>query len=413
MPQKVVVVGQGYVGLPLAIRATEAGYDVVGFDTDETRVKLLESGTSFISDIPDTRLTATLSHGRYLPSADARDLEGFDYCVLAVPTPWAGTKPDLRCLEAAGRMVAPFVRHGCVVVLESTSYPGTTEDVLKPLLDKGSGLSTPEDYFLGFSPERIDPGNRVWSLENTPKVVSGVDATSLEQVRRFYDSLVRQTVPVSSPRTAELSKLLENTFRQVNIALLNELAQVSAKIGCDLWEAVDAASTKPFGYLRFTPGPGVGGHCLPIDSAYLSWYAAEKTGSPLRLVDLANEVNQSMPRYVVDRVASRLPLKGARVLLIGLAYKRNSEDIRESPSLEIAGLLLERDARVRVCDPLVPPSVIPTELDLVTLTEEEIRRADAVLILSDHDCFDYDLIQRHASYVFDARNRLPGATDRL
>jgi UDP-N-acetyl-D-glucosamine dehydrogenase len=299
------------------------------------------------------------------------------------------------------------------VVLESTTYPGTTEELVAPLLEQGSGLTAGHDFHLGYSPERIDPGNPDWRLENTPKVVSGVDAASLMAVQGFYGRLVEQTVAVSGTREAELTKLLENTFRHVNIALVNELAMFAAELDIDLWEAIDAATTKPFGYLRFTPGPGVGGHCLPIDPSYLSWKVRRSLGRPFRFVELANEVNEHMPGYVVDRLSlafNRMgrAVNGSRILLLGLAYKRNTGDSRVAPGTTIAQSLAALGADVRVVDPHIVDESVP--YPLVELTAEEISAADATVIITDHDAFDYELVRANAAYVFDARNRLHGPT---
>ncbi len=408
----VAVVGLGYVGLPLAVRAVEVGHDVVGYDTDERRIKLLDAAEPYIEDITPARLRAALDTGRFRAGTDPARLAGFDVCVLAVPTPMSGDEPDLGPIEQAGRSIAGLLRPGVTVILESTTYPGTTEEVLRPLLEAGSGLTTPGDFFLGYSPERIDPGNPHWHLENTPKVVSGVDAASLARVREFYDGLVARTVPVSGPRTAEFAKLLENTFRQVNIGLVNELATVSGQLGVDIWEAIDAAATKPFGFLPFRPGPGVGGHCLPTDPTYLSWQVNRVCGAPLRFVELANAINTGMPGYVVRRVEAGLDargtrLSGARVLLLGLAYKPNSADLRESPALAVARLFERAGARVRAVEPHAPGELIPAGIRLVSLTGAEVRAADVVVLLTDHDAFDHRTIEQ-ARYVFDARNRCRG-----
>jgi UDP-N-acetyl-D-glucosamine dehydrogenase len=297
------------------------------------------------------------------------------------------------------------------VVLESTSYPGTTEELVGPILEEGSGLVAGRDFHLGYSPERIDPGNATWRLENTPKVVSGIDDASLASVQGFYDRIVECTVPVSGTREAELTKLLENTFRHVNIALVNELAMFADELDIDVWSAIDAASTKPFGYLRFTPGPGVGGHCLPIDPSYLSWKVRRSLGQPFRFVELANDVNEHMPDYVVRRLILALnqlgrSVKGARVLLLGLAYKKNTGDAREAPGTAIAQSLHALGADLRIVDPHLPDDSAP--YPLVELSAEEVAAADAVLIVTDHDSFDYDLVVTHASYVLDTRNRLTG-----
>jgi UDP-N-acetyl-D-mannosaminuronic acid dehydrogenase/UDP-N-acetyl-D-glucosamine dehydrogenase len=413
MREKLVVVGQGYVGLPLAMRAAEAGFDVVGIDVDEWRVKRLNAGESYVEDISDDQVMAAQSCGRYLASADYADAEGFDICVITVPTPLCDGAPDLHHIASAGRSIAPLIRRGAAVVLESTTYPGTTEEYLRPLLEEGSGLRASEDFSLGYSPERIDPGNPRWHLENTPKVVSGVDPSSLDRIAHFYQRIVREVVRVSSPRAAELSKLLENTFRHVNIALMNELSIFARQLGIDLWEAIEAASTKPFGYMRFFPGPGVGGHCLPIDPSYLSWAVKRDLGHNFRFVELANDINNSMPDHVVYRLAVALnerakPIKGSRVLVLGLAYKKNVGDCRESPSLEVAKALNKLGAQVRAADPYVEDFRLPPSIEIVEATPRELAEADAVVILTDHDCFDYSLIEQTSAFVFDARNRCRG-----
>ena len=298
-------------------------------------------------------------------------------------------------------------------MLESTTYPGTTEELVGPILENGSGLAAGSDFHLGYSPERIDPGNPTWNLVNTPKVVSGVDAASLAAVQSFYDQLVERTVAVSSPKEAELSKLLENTFRHVNIALVNELAMFASDLGINVWEAIDAADTKPFGYMRFTPGPGVGGHCLPIDPSYLSWRVRRRLGQSFRFVELANDVNDHMPDYVVRRLMfalnrQRKALNGSRVLLLGLAYKPNTGDARESPATVIAARLQAMGADVVAADPHVTDTSIDARVTRVEATSEELAAADVVVLLTDHDDFDYDAIALHSQYVFDTRHRLHG-----
>ncbi|MBD3145448.1 nucleotide sugar dehydrogenase [Microbispora bryophytorum] len=415
MGEKLVVIGQGYVGLPLAMRAVESGFDVVGIDLDEWRVKRLDAAESYVEDVSDEALAEAGRSGRYLATTDYAAAEGFDVCVITVPTPLHEGAPDLRHIASAGRSIAPFVRHGATVVLESTTYPGTTDEFLRPILEEGSGLRAPGDFFLGYSPERIDPGNGQWRLDNTPKVVSGLDEASRARVEAFYGAVVERVVPVSSTQVAELCKLLENTFRHVNIALVNELSIFARQLGIDVWEAVDAASTKPFGYMRFTPGPGVGGHCLPIDPSYLSWKVKRSLGHDFRFVALANDINDHMPEHVVRRLALALnqrckPVKGSRVLVLGLAYKKNAGDCRESPSIEVARALVKLGARVRAVDPHVDLAQLPAglEVELTDLTGAELAAADAVVVLTDHDCFDYELVQRAASFVFDTRNRCRG-----
>lgn len=411
--QKLVVVGQGYVGLPLALRAVEAGFDVVGFDLDPNRVKRLATGDSYVEDISTERLTAALDSGRYLPTDDPEEMAEFDIAVVDVPTPLKEGIPNLAYVEDAATTLSGHLRTGATVVLESTSYPGTTEEVLIPLLEQGSGLRAGPDFHVGYSPERIDPGNPTWTLENTPKVVSGIDEASLTSVASFYGRLVERTVAVSGTREAELTKLLENTFRHVNIALVNELAMFASDLGIDVWESIDAASTKPFGYMRFTPGPGVGGHCLPIDPSYLSWKVRRSLGQPFRFVELANDVNEHIPDYVVRRLMLALNAKGrsvrgTRVLLLGLAYKRNTGDAREAPGTMIARALVELGAEVRVADPHLSGDTL--SVPLVDADADELAAADAVVIITDHDAFDYELVRTHARYVLDTRHRVDGPT---
>ena len=416
---RTVVIGQGYVGLPLAVRAVEVGHDVVGYDTDKRRVELLQRGESFIDDVTDAQLEAMLATGRYHPTADAADLAGFDVAVVSVPTPLRDRVPDLSHVEAAAVDLGRCLRPGCCVVLESTTYPGTTEDLFVPLLEAGSGLRAGRDFRVGYSPERIDPGNPTWTLQNTPKIVSGVDERSLEAVARFYEELVKKVVRVRAIREAELAKLLENTFRHVNIALVNELAMYCHGLGIDVWSVLDAAATKPFGFMKFTPGPGVGGHCLPIDPSYLQWQVRRAVGSNFRFIDIANDINEHMPDYVVSRVADHLnrrqrSVNGSSILLVGLAYKRNSGDARESPALEVARRLADRGAVLTAVDPLIDPHHVPSFVRLVPLTAENVERADVVVVLTDHDALDWALLERWADRVLDTRNRLgSGAVDRL
>lgn len=408
---RLVVVGQGYAGLPVAMRAVEVGFDVVGFDIDVARIKRLASGESHVEDVPGAVVSKALATGRYEPTDDPERLRGFDVAVIDVPTPLTEGVPNLSHVTDSAALLARSLRPGATVILESTTYPGTTEELVAGILEEGSGLLAGRDFHLGYSPERIDPGNDTWNFANTPKVVSGIDERSLQAVRAFFDQLVVRTISVSGTREAELTKLLENTFRHVNIALVNEMAVFAEAMGIDIWEAIDAASTKPFGYLRFTPGPGVGGHCLPIDPIYLSWKVRRSLGQPFRFVELANDVNAGMPDYVVTRLTLKLnrdkrSVNGSRVLLLGLAYKRNTGDIRESPGIVIAESLRLLGADVRVADPYLAPGA--TELQQVELTEDEVQNADAVVVITDHDAFDFDMVRDRARYVLDTRNRMRG-----
>jgi UDP-N-acetyl-D-glucosamine dehydrogenase len=415
--KKLVVVGQGYVGLPIAMRAVEAGYDVVGLDTHQARITQLQNGSSYIEDVPDRSLRDALATGRFLATTDVVDTEGFDFAIITVPTPLRETLPDLSFIEKASADLAPYLKRGALVVLESTTYPGTTEELMAPILEAASGLKAGSDFHIGYSPERIDPGNKVYTFVTTPKVVSGIDAESRRAVEELYGTLVDTVVPVATTKEAELTKLLENTFRHVNIALVNELAMYARDLGVDIWGAIDAASTKPFGYMRFTPGPGVGGHCLPVDPSYLSWQVRRTLGHSFRFVELANDVNEHMPDYVVQRVISGLnsammPMKGSRVLLVGLSYKANTGDVRESPAVRVAELLMLQGCLVSACDPYVaqPPLA---GLRLVKLDEAEVEAADAVVILTDHDDFDFDLVEAARGYVLDTRRTLSGRRESL
>ena len=409
---KVLVIGLGYVGLPLAMRAVEVGHDVVGYDTDTDRVKRLATGDSYIEDIASSGLEQALASGKLRVSDDPKACGGFDVAVITVPTPLREGNPDLSYVESAGVTLARYLRPGATVVLESTTYPGTTEELLGPILEERSGLAVGDDFHLGYSPERIDPGNVEWPFARTPKVVSGVDEASCLAVQAFYDTLVARTVPVRSVKVAELSKLLENTFRHVNIALVNELAMFAHELDIDIWEAVDAAATKPFGFMPFRPGPGVGGHCLPIDPSYLSWRVRRALGANFRFDELANDINDHMPDYVTQRLVVGLnreskALRGSRVLLLGLAYKANSGDVRESPSAAIAEQLLALGAEVCGADPLVVEHHLDGRVHRVEATAEELRAADAVVLLTDHAQFDYDLVAAESRYVLDCRRRLP------
>jgi UDP-N-acetyl-D-glucosamine dehydrogenase len=411
-PETLLVIGQGYVGLPLALAAVDAGFSVVGFDTDPGRIKRLAAAVSYVEDVSDETLVAALATGRYRPTSDETDCAGFDVAVIDVPTPLRDGQPHLDHVEAAAAMVARQLRPGATVILESTTYPGTTEELVRPILEEGSGLVAGDDFYLGYSPERIDPGNTTWDLIRTPKVVSGIDAGSLAAVQGFYGRIVDTTVPVSGTREAELVKLLENTFRHVNIALVNELAMFAGDLGIDIWEAIGAASTKPFGYMRFTPGPGVGGHCLPVDPSYLSWAVRRTLGESFRFVELANDVNAHMPDYVVRRLVvafNRLgkALKGSRVLLLGLAYKANTGDAREAPGTVIAERLAALGAEVHVADPHLAHDAEGPFL-LVELSAEEIEVADGVVLVTDHAAFDFSLVTEHARYILDTRGRLDG-----
>jgi UDP-N-acetyl-D-glucosamine dehydrogenase len=413
---KIVVVGQGYVGLSIATRASELGFRVVGYDTEPKRVQALRDGRSFVDDVPSDQIRMALD-ADYWPTGDPLDLRAFDVAVITVPTPLRDGIPDLSFIETAAHDIAQCLERGALVTLESTTYPGTTEELLRPSLEN-TGVKVGSDFFLGYSPERIDPGNNAWSFVNTPKVVSGSEARSLRAVEAFYGMLVDKTVPVGSTGEAELVKLLENTFRHVNVALVNELAVFARELGVDIWSAIDAATSKPFGYLRFTPGPGVGGHCLPIDPSYLAWRVERRVGHRFQFVELANDVNSRMPEYVVSRITSLLneeskSVRGARILLLGLAYKPGTSDWRESPSMVIARQLHTLGADVRVHDPHVPDSaVLVPALPRVGCDAQELHDADLVVILVDHEDLPYDEICEQASLVFDTKGCMRDRTFR-
>jgi UDP-N-acetyl-D-mannosaminuronic acid dehydrogenase/UDP-N-acetyl-D-glucosamine dehydrogenase len=409
--KKLVVVGQGYVGLPLAMRAVAVGLNVVGYDISEDRVMRLARGESFVEDVSHEEITSALKSARYLATTVLEDCADFDIAVITVPTPLSEGAPDLSYIEDAARGLSKHLKAGATVILESTTYPGTTEELLVPILEQGSGLQASRDFYVGYSPERIDPGNVTWNFHNTPKVVSGIDPDSCQQVDAFYSLLVERTIPVSSTGVAELTKLLENTFRHVNIALINELAMFANQLNVSVWEAIDAASSKPFGYMRFTPGPGVGGHCLPVDPSYLSWKVKQTLGDQFRFIDLANDVNEHMPAHVVNRITGilnekQLAVSGSRILVLGLAYKKNTGDMRESPSTAVCSSLERLGADVRIVDTWIP-SYQNVPWNRVELTDEEISTADLVLILTDHDDIDYDRVGILAQLVFDTRRRTP------
>ena len=411
--QKIVIIGQGYVGLPVAMRAVEVGYDVVGLDLDEPRVKRLAEGSSYVGDIADEMLRAALDSGRFLPTTDYAAAEGFDVAVITVPTPLKETLPDLSFIEQSGQSLAPYVTRGSVVVLESTTYPGTTEEMLVPILEAGSGLRAGTDFHVGYSPERIDPGNKKYGFVETPKVVSGIDPVSLARVDAFYSSLIERTVPVSGTKEAELTKLLENTFRHVNIALVNELAVFAHQLDINIWESIDAASSKPFGFMAFTPGPGVGGHCLPVDPSYLSWQVRRTLGQSFRFIELANDVNEHMPNHVVTRLAAllndeRKAVRGSKVLLLGLAYKRDTNDIRESPSLKIVELLTALGADILAVDDLIDDSRWPAGVTRVALTDETLADVDAALVVTAHSDQPYHLLVDNDVPTLDTQRVLRG-----
>lgn len=386
---------------------------VTGVDLDKRRVDALNSGTSPVGDVTDAQLAEVVAARRYRASTEFDAVAGADVVVLCVPTPYHESGPDLSYIEAAAAGVAPYLTRGVLVILESTTYPGTTEELLRPALESGSGFSAGKDFHLVFSPERIDPGNSRYGLHNTPKIVGGITAEGTERASAFYGAFVETVVPVTNPKTAEMAKLLENTFRHINIALVNELAILSQDLGVDIWEVIDAAGSKPFGFMPFYPGPGVGGHCIPVDPLYLSW-RVRQFGGAAKFIELARDVNAAMPTYCVTRVQDLLnergkALKGARVLVLGVAYKPDISDMRESPAVPFIDGLLAKGALVDYHDPHVPTlSTTGVTLDSVPLNAARLAAADLVVLLTPHAEIDFELVADNAAIVFDTRNVLHG-----
>jgi UDP-N-acetyl-D-glucosamine dehydrogenase len=412
---RVAVIGLGYVGLPLVGAIAQSGFTVVGFDVDGEKVAQLNAGRSYIRHIPDAAIASLLKERDFRAVTDFSQLAAVDAVLICVPTPLTRHRePDLSYIVRTTEAIAPHLRRGQLIVLESTTYPGTTREVMLPILER-NGLKSGSDFFLAYSPEREDPGNTQYSTKKIPKVVGGDGADALTLVAALYDQFVAGTITVSSPETAEAVKLTENIFRAVNIALVNELKMVYAAMGIDVWEVIKAASTKPFGFMPFYPGPGLGGHCIPIDPFYLTWKAREFDIST-RFIELAGEINTAMPRYVIERLAGALNerfgkgLKGARVLILGIAYKKNVDDLRESPTLKIMELLEAQGASVAYHDPFVP--VVPPSREhpefagrrSVPLTPSELRNFHVALICTDHDGVDYRLTVENCPLVIDTRN---------
>lgn len=410
------VMGLGYVGLPLAFLFEEGGFEVIGFDSDPAKTEALGRGESYIRHLGSTRVAKAFVNGRAEATSDFGRLARCDAILICVPTPLGRHRePDLSFVQSAGEEIARCQRSGQLVVLESTTYPGTTREELLPRLSRGS-LVCGRDFFLAFSPEREDPGNPHFTTRDIPKVVGGLDAPSLEVAAALYGAVVEKVIPVSSPEVAEASKLLENVFRSVNIALVNEMKVILDRMGINVWEVIAAASTKPFGFMPFYPGPGLGGHCIPLDPFYLAWKAAEY-GVWARFVELAGEINASMPRYVVDKVAEALnakgkSIKGARVLVLGLSYKPDLDDDRESPSFELIGLITARGAAVSYCDPYIPVARKGRRHDLglksVPCTAEEFARYDVLVVSTAHRAFHDPALYGEVSLVVDTRNILAG-----
>ena len=412
---RVGVVGLGYVGLPLIVEFARAGFRAVGIDLDEKKVAAITAGTSYIQDVPDADVARFRASGHLEATTDASVVSDLDTINICVPTPLRKTKdPDLSFVVSAVEMIATHLRAGQLVILESTTYPGTTDEVVRPILERG-GLVAGRDFFLAFSPERVDPGNEKWTTRNVPKVVGGHTPICTSLATKLYGASVDTVIPVSSPKVAEMVKLLENTFRAINIGLVNELALMCDRLGISVWEVVDAAATKPFGFMPFYPGPGLGGHCIPIDPFYLSWKVKE-VGFEARFIELAGHVNGAMPHHVVQKIADALnthakAVRGSNVLVLGVAYKRDIDDYRESPAIDVMAELEQKGARLSYHDPYVPsidehhwPGGRP--LTSSPLTIDSLAAADCVAILTDHRSLDYDAIVANAKLVVDCRNAI-------
>ena len=410
------VIGLGYVGLPLALEFAKAGFQVTGFDLDGDKIRVLEQGGSYIEDVPADEVKAAIEAGKLRATADFAALRETDIINVCVPTPLTRSKdPDLSHMQSAVREIQGRLRPGQLVVLGSTTYPGTTHELYLPLLEE-TRMKCGEDFFLAFAPERIDPGNTKFGVHDVPKVVGGETPEATELACKIFGTVFDKTVPVTSTQSAEMVKLLENTFRAINIGLANEVALMCDRLGLDVWEVIDAAATKPYGFMKFTPGPGLGGHCIPVDPTYLSW-KMKSLGFNARFIELATDINSGMPEHVVDKVTEllnqeRLAVNGARVLLLGVAYKPDVADLRESPALDIMQLLLDKGADLRFHDPHVPEVGLDgRSLKGVELTDEELAAADLVVIVTDHSAVDFDRVVDRAQRIFDTRNATRGVRD--
>ena len=413
---RVGVIGLGYVGLPLAVELAHAGFTVTGFDVDSSKAEEINAGRSYIPDVSEGDVAATVKSGKLTATTDMTQLGAMDAIDICVPTPLRKTKdPDLSYVVLAVEAVAATLRAGQLVILESTTYPGTTDEVVQPMLEE-TGLAADVDFFLAFSPERVDPGNQQFTTKNIPKIVGGVGPNSTEVACALYSATVQHVVPVSSTRVAEMVKLLENTFRAVNIGLVNEIALMCHKMDIGVWEVIDAAKTKPFGFMPFYPGPGLGGHCIPIDPFYLSW-KARQTGFECRFIELAGQINSSMPEYVVERVAealnsARKPINGSRIHLVGVAYKRDVNDMRESPALDVLDILRKRGAELTYTDPWVPELVYAGDtMSSVDLAAALVEPPDCAVICTDHTGTDYDALVASGTLIVDTRNALKDRRD--
>jgi len=409
---RVGVVGLGYVGLPLAVEFARAGFQVTGIDVQESKVASLNRGESYVQDVPTAVLRPHVESGRFAATTDFSVVKELDTINIAVPTPLRKTKdPDMSYIVAACQEIAKYFHPGLLVILESTTYPGTTDELLLPMFQR-PGMTVGEDFFLCFSPERVDPGNPTYQTINIPKVVGGITPACTAMGALFYSQALEKVVPVSSTSVAEMVKLLENTFRMINIGLVNEMALMCDQMGINVWEVIDAAATKPFGFMPFYPGPGLGGHCIPIDPFYLSW-KTRQSGIEARFIELAGYINGNMPHFVVDKVQSALndqskPLRGSHVHVLGVAYKRDIDDVRESPALDVMHLLQKRGARVTFSDPYIPKVRVDGGVEMESMDEGVRREADCVVIITNHAKFDYEALVQEARLIVDTRNALKG-----
>jgi UDP-N-acetyl-D-glucosamine dehydrogenase len=410
---KIGILGLGYVGLPLAAAFGEAGFKIVGIDPDPRKINSINKGESYIQDVASEQIASLLKLGRLSATTDFSALSDCDAVSICVPTPLRKTgDPDMSFILSATDELARYIHPGMIIVLESTTYPGTTREVLLPKLGKEKGLVVGKDFFLAFSPERVDPGREDWNTLNTPKVIGGITEDCSDVAAAWYSQALKTVVRVSSAETAELSKLLENTFRMINIGMVNELAIMCERLGVDVWEVIDAAATKPFGFMKFTPGPGLGGHCIPIDPLYLSW-KMKAFQYNARFIELAADINTNMPRYVVSRVVDAFNergqvLKGSRVLVLGAAYKPDIDDIRESPALDVIGLLQKKGALVDYHDPHIPHLRTHDNIEMESVKDvmDAVRNSDCVVIITNHSAYDYQAILDDAKFIFDSRNAL-------
>lgn len=413
-------VGLGYVGLPLAVEKAKAGFRTLGFDVQQEKVDSVNRGENYIGDVVQEDLESLVSSGMLEATTDFSRIADCDFVAICVPTPLdAHQQPDTSYMEASAREIAPYIKKGTMVVLESTTYPGTTEDLIKPILEDGSGLMCGTDFYLGFSPERVDPGNLIYKTKNTPKVVGAVGEDALECIAAVYESVLEGGVTrVSTPAVAEMEKILENTYRNVNIGLVNEMAMLCDRMGIDVWEVIDAAKTKPYGFTAFYPGPGLGGHCIPLDPYYLSWKAREY-GFHTSMIEASMTVNDGMPEWCASRAARLLnakskAMKDAKILVLGVAYKQDIDDYRESPALRVIERLEARGADIAYYDPWVPEYYYQGEVQksLPELTEDVLAGADLVIVTCAHSNVDYDFVARNADMVFDTKNAMKNVRDR-